>query len=106
MGYWLDEVFTEHERASCSDKNPCNADPTGSHGCARCTALALEYNFHHGMIAALGCLWMGFGIGPGNPEYDEILNSGGCNQILAIAKNMAPEDLANSGLASLLSDNN
>ncbi len=32
----------EHSRTSCSDALPCNADPEGSHGCARCTALKLD----------------------------------------------------------------
>lgn len=101
MGYWL-ETIKEHGRTSCSDEHPINADPTGSHGCERCTALALENDFYKGMIAALGCLWMGFGIGPGQPEYDEILNSGGPEKILALAAMMDPEDIKNSGLAPLL----
>lgn len=32
----------EHDRTSCSDVNPSNAEPAGSHGCARCTALKLD----------------------------------------------------------------
>ncbi len=32
----------EHNRTSCSDEEPSNAEPTGSHGCARCTALLLD----------------------------------------------------------------
>lgn len=36
------EGHPEHSRTSCSDVVPCNADPVGSHGCARCTALKLD----------------------------------------------------------------
>lgn len=32
----------EHDRLSCSDTAPINADPAGSTGCARCTAILLE----------------------------------------------------------------
>lgn len=35
------EDHPEHSRTSCSDANPCNADPDGS-GCARCTALVMD----------------------------------------------------------------
>lgn len=35
------EYHPEHSRTSCSDANPCNADPDGS-GCARCTALVMD----------------------------------------------------------------
>jgi hypothetical protein len=31
-----------HDRESCSDLYAINVDPAGSHGCARCTALALD----------------------------------------------------------------
>lgn len=43
--YWLEE-HSHHDRTSCSDNSPINADPTGSHGCARCTAIAL---YQHGV---------------------------------------------------------
>ena len=39
---FIDELYPEHDRTSCSDAVPCNADAAGSHGCARCTALAFE----------------------------------------------------------------
>ncbi len=32
----------EHARTSCSDSSIVNADPEGSTGCARCTALLLD----------------------------------------------------------------
>lgn len=32
----------EHDRTSCSDAEVFNADPEGSTGCARCTALLLD----------------------------------------------------------------
>lgn len=38
----INELYPEHDRTSCSDAIPCNADAAGSHGCARCTALAFE----------------------------------------------------------------
>lgn len=31
-----------HDRTSCSDAHPINADAEGSTGCARCTALELD----------------------------------------------------------------
>lgn len=35
------DEFPEHSRTSCSDLNPCNADPQG-HGCWRCNALLFD----------------------------------------------------------------
>lgn len=32
----------DHARTSCNDAKPINADPAGSNGCARCTALVLD----------------------------------------------------------------
>ncbi len=32
----------DHSRTSCNDAKPINADPAGSNGCARCTALTLD----------------------------------------------------------------
>lgn len=31
----------EHDRTSCSDEDPCNAEAEGSCGCARCTSIHL-----------------------------------------------------------------
>lgn len=36
------QYYPEHERTSCSDSEPCNAEAGGSFGCARCTALAMD----------------------------------------------------------------
>lgn len=36
------EHYPEHDRTSCSDANPCNAEAGGSCGCARCTAILLD----------------------------------------------------------------
>lgn len=35
------EEFPEHSRTSCSDEDPCNADPKG-HYCWRCNALLFD----------------------------------------------------------------
>jgi hypothetical protein len=35
-------MHPEHDRTSCSDEHPINADAEGSTGCARCTALVME----------------------------------------------------------------
>jgi hypothetical protein len=35
------DEFPEHSRTSCSDQDPCNADPQG-HGCWRCNALLFD----------------------------------------------------------------
>ncbi len=32
----------KHDRLICSDADPFNAEPGGSNGCARCTALKLD----------------------------------------------------------------
>lgn len=32
----------EHDRDSCSDASPNNADARGSNGCARCTAIIMD----------------------------------------------------------------
>lgn len=36
------QYYPEHDRTSCSDSDPCNAQAMGSHGCARCTALVMD----------------------------------------------------------------
>lgn len=36
------QYHPEHDRTSCSDESPINADPACSAGCARCTALLLD----------------------------------------------------------------
>lgn len=36
------DYYPEHDRTSCSDADPCNAEAGGSCGCARCTALLLD----------------------------------------------------------------
>ena len=38
---WAD-AHPEHDRTDCSDRNTLNADPEGSTGCARCTALLMD----------------------------------------------------------------
>jgi hypothetical protein len=38
------KAHPEHDRTSCSDSDPCNADPEGSTGCARCTALIMNHS--------------------------------------------------------------
>ncbi len=34
--------YPQHDRTSCDDAHPVNAEAGGSHGCARCTALLLD----------------------------------------------------------------
>lgn len=36
------EHHPAHDRDSCTDQDMCNADPEGSTGCARCTALVMD----------------------------------------------------------------
>lgn len=36
-----DRNYPEHDRSSCSDEDPCNADIEG-HGCRRCNAFAFQ----------------------------------------------------------------
>lgn len=36
------QYYPEHDRTSCSDADPCNAEARGSCGCARCTAILLD----------------------------------------------------------------
>lgn len=36
------DFYPEHDRTSCSDDSPINADAGGSCGCARCTAILLD----------------------------------------------------------------
>jgi hypothetical protein len=45
-------VHKTHDRTSCDDEHPVNADPEGSTGCARCTAIELEQG-----RAAIQLLW-------------------------------------------------
>lgn len=35
------DEFPEHSKTSCSDENPCNADPKG-HWCWRCNAILFD----------------------------------------------------------------
>jgi hypothetical protein len=41
MTYYHSEHYQTHDRTSCSDNFPCNAEPNG-HGCHRCNALLFD----------------------------------------------------------------
>ena len=58
--------------------------------------------FIHGMVAALGCLWLGFGDGPGTARYDEILLAAGEDQVLRAVRLMHADDVALAGLTEWL----
>lgn len=42
MAFERKQYYPEHDRTSCSDADPCNAEAGGSHGCARCTAIMMD----------------------------------------------------------------